>query len=111
MDCYEIWVDLVPGTHDMEFVGAVHNWLGHLQAMGGVSSYRIKRRKLGFGPDFLGEWFISIEFENMAQADIAFDEAATRAPEVEKLHAEVYSKVCNYRSGLYRDFPDKVRKI
>ncbi|MCC6403490.1 MAG: hypothetical protein IT207_05720 [Fimbriimonadaceae bacterium] len=110
MDCYEIWVDLVPGTSDLGFVEAVHAWLGHIQATSGLARYRIKRRKLGFGPDFLGEWHISIEFEDLAQLDAAFHEAAARTPEVEALHAEVYRKVCNYRSGLWRDFPDKVRE-
>lgn len=110
MDCYEIWVDLVPGTKDMDFVDAVHGWLGYLQSKGEIESYRIKRRKLGFGPDFLGEWYISIEFQDLSQVDRAFHDAASRLPEVEALHAAVYSKVCNYRSGLWRDFPDKVRQ-
>jgi hypothetical protein len=109
VDCYEIWVDLVPGTSDMEFVSSVDAWLGHLRQQGGLASWRIKRRKLGFGPEGLGEWHISIEFEGLAQLDEAFFEAAARRPDVEALHAEVYRRVTNYKSGLYRDFPDAVR--
>ncbi len=109
MDCYEIWVDLLPGVGDLEFVDAVHGWLGHLKGRGEIAGFRVKRRKFGFGPTGMGEWFISIEFDNLAQMDAAFMEAATRRPDVEALHAAVYSKVTNYKSGLYRDFPDAVR--
>lgn len=109
MDTYEIWVDLVPGTKDLEFVDAVHAYLGYLKAQGKLEGFRIRRRKLGFGPDGLGEWNISIEFRDLAQADEAFLRAATRDEQIEGLHAPVYSKVCNYKSGLYRDFPDSVR--
>lgn len=93
----------------MEFVQALHGWLGHLKGQGTLASYRITRRKFGFGPEGLGEWHVTIEFENLAQADAAFAVAATRSPEVEALHAEVYRRVTNYKSGLYRDFPDAVR--
>jgi hypothetical protein len=110
MDTYEIWVDLVPGTRDLEFVDAVHAYLGHLMAQGKIEGYRVRRRKLGFGPDGLGEWNVSIEFRNLAQVDEAFLRAARRDEEIEGLHAPVYSKVCNFKSGLFRDFPDAVRE-
>lgn len=109
MDCYEIWVDLQPGTTDLEFTDAVHGFLGHLKAQGKLESYRIRRRKFGFGPEVLGEFNISIEFRSLAQLDEAFFEAATREPESEALHAEVFRRVRNFRSALYRDFPDAVR--
>lgn len=109
MDCYEIWVDLAPGAKDLELVEAIDAWLNHLKPHG-VSSWRITRRKLGFGPAEIGEFHITIEFENLAAVDRAFLQAATRTPEEEKLHAAVYSRVTNYKSGLYRDFPDSVRQ-
>lgn len=93
----------------MEFVAAVHAWLGYLKSHGALAGYRIKRRKLGFGPAGLGEWYISIEAEGLAQLDSAFAIAATRTPEVEALHAAVYRRITNYKSGLYRDFPDACR--
>lgn len=106
MDCYEIWVDLAPEVKDLEFIEAVQNWLDHLKPHG-IASYRIKRRKLGFGP---AEFHISIEFQNLADLDRAFLQAAARTPEEEKLHAAVYSRVVNFKSALYRDFPDSVRQ-
>ncbi|MBX3111079.1 MAG: hypothetical protein KF857_03645 [Fimbriimonadaceae bacterium] len=109
MDCYEIWVDLAPGVKDLEFVDALRAYLGAFQADGRLESFRIRRRKLGFGPEGLGEFCITIEFKDLAQLDTAFNQAATRSGVVEQLHAQVYSRVRNFKSALYRDFPDPVR--
>ncbi|HJP83286.1 MAG TPA: DUF6614 family protein [Fimbriimonadaceae bacterium] len=111
MNHYEIWVDLAPGANDLEFVQAVQNYLNHFRDQGKVESYTIRRRKFGFSPPELGEFYISIAFRSLAQLDEAFFVAATRDESVEQLHREVYSRVCNFKSALYRDFPDEVRKI
>ena len=109
MNCYEIWTDLQPGTNDLEFVGFVKAYLGHLEGKGLVESFRIRRRKLGFGPDGFGEWNITLEFRDLHQLDEAFGLVATRSGEIEKLHHEVYSRVRNAKFALYRDYPDEVR--
>ena len=111
MNHYEIWVDLAPGANDLEFVQAVQNYLNHFRDQGKVESYTIRRRKFGFSPPELGEFYISIAFLSLAQLDEAFLVAATRDKVVEPLHREVYSRVSNFKSALYRDFPDEVRKI
>ncbi len=109
MNCYEIWVDLAPGVDDLEFVDALRGYLGAFQTDGQLETYRIRRRKFGFGPEGLGEFCITLEFKNLALLDAAFSTAATRTGEIEKLHREVYSRVRNFRSALYRDFPDPER--
>jgi hypothetical protein len=110
VNLYEIWVDLAPGTPDLEFVAAVDAWLGLLKDRGAVESWRVSRRKFGFGPEGLGEWHVSIEFRDLAQMDEAFHHAARRTGDVEEAHARVYRIVTNYKSGLYRDFPDPERE-
>ena len=110
MNCYAIWVDLSPGVGDLEFANALAAYLGHLKSLGLIEGSRVMRRKLGFGPAELGEWFIQIETRDLAQLDSAFNEAAARQGESELLHSEVFRRVRNFRSGLYRDFPDAVRK-
>lgn len=110
MDTYETWVDLAPGVNDLEFVRAVETYLGYLRGLGHLEAFRIRRRKLGFGPPDLGEFNISMEFQDLAQMDEAFLRAARRDPEVESLHAAVFSRVRGFRSALYRDFPDPVRE-
>ncbi len=109
MNTYEIWCNLAPGAKDMELVAALRGYLGHFRQQGLVQSYRIRRRKFGFGPATLGEFCISIEFRNLADMDLVFGQAAQRAGEVEKLHMEVYSRVKDFQSALYRDFPDEGR--
>lgn len=110
MDYYDIWVNLAPGTNDLEFVKSVRAYMDHIVQGGHMSGYRIRRRKFGFGPESLGEFNISLEFESLAKLDAAFDEIATREGIVEDLHHAVYSKVRDFKSALYRDFPDPVRK-
>ncbi|MCB0825874.1 MAG: hypothetical protein KDC26_06765 [Armatimonadetes bacterium] len=109
MNCYEIWVDLAPGVKDLELVTAVENYLGALKNDGKIELFRIKRRKFGFGPEALGEFWISIETKDLAQLDDAFHTVVPREGEMEKLHAAVFSRITNYKSGLWRDFPDPER--
>lgn len=110
MDCYQIWADLAPGVRDLELVTALGDYLGALQHERKIDSFRIMRRKLGFGPEGLGEWSISIYVQNLTQLDQAFLTAAARVDPVESLHRNVWEKVVNFRSALYRDFPDAVRE-
>lgn len=109
MNIYQIWVDLLPGVSDLEFTQAVQAYLGALVESGTLHSYRITRRKFGFGPSNLGDFNISLEFENLAQLDEAFNQVAPRVDPIEGLHRAVFSKVTNFQSGLYRDFPAPVR--
>jgi hypothetical protein len=109
VDYYEIWCDLRDSSQDVQFCSALDTYLGYLKEKGFLEGHKVKRRKLGFSPDGWGEFNISIEFRDMAQMDLAFNRAATRDPEVEPLHRDVYSRICNTKFALYRDFPDPVR--
>jgi hypothetical protein len=109
MDHYTIWVNLRDSRQDLAFVEAVNAWMGALKARGTVESWVIRRRKFGFGPEGLGEFFIAIACRDLAQLDAAFNVAAARSGEIEAVHARVYSMVTDFKSALYRDFPDPVR--
>lgn len=106
MNLYEIWVDLAPGATDRELVTAIQNWLERHVQNQTIETYRISRRKFGFGFAPLGEFHITIETRDLAQLDAAFNLSATRTGDVEHFHREVYSRVTNYHAALYRDFPD-----
>jgi hypothetical protein len=107
MDVYHIWCDLKDGREDRAFAAAVAAYLDHHRAGGRIESWRLLRRKLGLGPDGMGEFHILIETKDLTQLEKAFRAAAERSGEVEKLHAAVYSRVTNARFGLARDFPDR----
>jgi hypothetical protein len=109
MDHYHIWCNLRESCADLTFVQNVRAYLGHLKGQGLLEEFTISRRKLGFGPPELGEFHIDIATRDMAQLDHAFSAAAARSGEVERLHAAVYAMVTDFRSALYREFPDAVR--
>jgi len=109
VNCYQMWFNLVDAARDLEFCRSVSAYLGHLKERGTIQSFTVTRRKLGFGPAELGEFQVMVWTRDLAQLDAAFNLAAARSGEVERLHAPVYSMVRDFRSALYRDFPDPAR--
>ena len=109
VDHYHVWVDLRQGVKDMDFATSITAMMQHMQRASTIEGHTLTRRKLGFGPETLGEWHIDILVKDMAQLEAAFDQVTPRTGEMEKLHAAVWSKVTNFKSGLWRDFPDANR--
>lgn len=105
-----IWCNLKDPHKDLDFCDRVEKYLGSLRDQGAIEGFRLTRRKLGFGPEALGEFMIDIHAKDLAQLDSAFNRAAARAAPLEGLHAAVYSAITDFRSALYRDFPDPVRR-
>jgi len=110
MNIYHIFCSLKAGTSDIAFADALDAWLGHLEAKNTITGWRLMRRKLGLGPDDLGEFHIMIETASLGALDKAFTLAASRSGTAETLHYEVTRKIKSIRFALYRDFPDDVRK-
>ncbi len=110
MDIYHVWCDLRPGVGDLAFSENVALCMDHLRAEGVIESWRLTRRKLGFGPKELGEWHLMIELRDLAQLDAAFQQMAGRAEPVEGMHHGMNSLVTNATFGLTRDFPDPFRR-
>lgn len=111
MNYYEIWCDLVDTRRDVEFARNVEAYLGHLRDSGMIAGFRLTRCKFGFNQPGLGEFHITVMAESLAQLDSAFEAVAPREGDVQTLHAKVYSMVTNFRSALYRDFPDPGRHV
>jgi hypothetical protein len=109
MNHYHIWCNLKDTHKDVEFAQNVRTYLGRLQDAGTIAAYTLSRRKLGFGPAELGEFHIVISANDLAQLESAFDLVAARSGPLEAAHAKVYSMVTDFRSALYRDFPDPQR--
>ena len=110
MDYYHGWFDLKPGVRDTDFARGMTHYMTHLKERGLIEGYRLARRKLGLGPSEIGEFHLMIEPRDLAQLDTAFNHVASRAEPVESTHFDVNSKVTNLKFGLYRDFPDPVRR-
>jgi hypothetical protein len=110
MDYYHGWFDLKPGVKETDFARGLARYMGHLKDKGLIEGWKLSRRKLGLAPADFGDFHLVIETRNMAQLDEAFNHVASRAEPVESIHFDVNSKVQNARFGLYRDFPDPVRR-
>jgi hypothetical protein len=110
VDLYHIWCDLERGISDLAFCEEVERYLGALRDAGRIEAFRLSRRKLGLGPQDLGEFHIQIEIADLAQLDSAFHDVSQRSGPVDLLHSAVQRSVRNVRFALYRDFPDAWRQ-
>lgn len=109
MDIYHIWCNLKPGVRDLDFVDGVRAYLDRLKNGELLRAYRITRAKLGLSPPQLREFHITLEFDDLAQMQSAFNTVSSRTEPVESLHHAVNSKVQDIYFALYRDFPDPTR--
>jgi hypothetical protein len=110
MDYYQGWFDLKPGVKDTEFARDLARYMSYLSENKLIEGRKLMRRKLGLAPAGFGEFHIVMETKDLAQLDEAFRHVASRTEPVESVHFGVNSKVENIRFGLYRDFPDAVRR-
>ncbi len=110
MDIYHVWCDLKPGVRDMQFHAAVVRCMDHFRGENLIESWRLTRRKLGFGPKELGEWHLMIELRDLRQLEDAFQRMASRSDPEETQHHGMNALVINATFGLTRDFPDASRR-
>ena len=111
MDYYDIWFNLKDSHKDTEFCAALEAYMAYMVAEGKIEGYRLRRRRLGFGPAALGEFNITIETHGLAQLDEAFNRAAPQSAEAEALGRAVYAQVKDMVTGLSRDFPDPAEDL
>lgn len=108
MNLYLVSFDLKPGVGDVEFTEHLSAYLQPMLDAGAISSWRLVRRKLGFG-HVLADFLLTIETETLAQLDAAFTIASRRDEPIESLHFHVNRWASNLSFSLYRDFPDAHR--
>ena len=83
--------------------------MDHLKEQELIETWRLTRRKLGFGAPGLGEFHLMIEVKDLGQLERAFERVAERADPAESVHFGVNSLARNAVFALYRDFPDAFR--
>lgn len=109
MNIYHVWCNLKESRRDLEFAENVRTLMEFLVKSGDMSAWRLTRRKLGFGPNELGEFHITMEFPSLVELEKTFGDMARRSGELEELHRKVFVMVTDFKSALYRDFPDPGR--
>ena len=110
MDIYHIWANKDGDITDLEFVNNMRGFLQHLQDEGKMESFRITRCKMGFrSVADMPEWFIIMEFTDMAQIDAAFHRVAPLKGELEDKHRSFNQFVSgDIQHALWRDYPDTI---
>jgi hypothetical protein len=107
MDIYHIWADKQGDISDLDWVNNMKSFFDHLKAEGKLETYRITRCKMGFRSMDIPEWHIMMEFQNMAQMDLAFQRVAPLEGELETKHRSFNQFVAgNIQHALFRDWPD-----
>jgi hypothetical protein len=108
MDLYTIWADKQGEISDLEWVSNMRKFFDHLIEENKMVNYRITRCKMGFRsiPD-MPEWMIIMEFNDMAQMELAFKRVAKLEGELEDKHRSFNQFVSgNIQHALFRDWPD-----
>ena len=109
MDIYHIWADKQGDISDLDWVNNMKSFFDHLKAEGKLETYRITRCKMGFRSMDIPEWHIMMEFQNMAQMDLAFQRVAPLEGELETKHRSFNQFVAgNIQHALFRDWPDEL---
>ena len=107
-DIYTIWANKEGELTDLEFATNMRGFLQQLVDEGKMESFRITRCKMGFrSVADMPEWFIMMEFKNMAQIDEAFHRVAPLEGELEDKHRSFNQFVSgDIQHALWRDWPD-----
>jgi hypothetical protein len=109
MNLYHCAIDLRDDAKAVQFAVAVEAWMLHLQSQGVIETWRLCRRKLGFGAPKARDFLLEIELQDLAQLDQAFRLTGSGSEDVERLYTSVHKMVGEADIALYRPFPDPER--
>jgi hypothetical protein len=109
MNLYHCSIDLRDDSKALVFSAALEVWMNHLKAQGVIQTWRLCRRKLGFGAPRARDFLLEIEVEGLTQLDQAFRFTATSDEKTYRLYTTVHQMVGEVDVALYRPFPDPER--
>ncbi|MFQ1699957.1 DUF6614 family protein [Loktanella agnita] len=109
MNLYHCAIDLRDDAKAVPFASALDAWMNHLQSNGVIMSWRLYRRKLGFGSLHTRDFLLEVEVRDLTQLDQAFRFTGKGDEEVERLHTPVHQMVGELEITLFRPFPDPER--
>lgn len=109
MNLYHCGIDLQHSAKAVSFAVAMEAWMTCLQDKGVIQSWRLCRRKLGFGAPVSRDFLLEIELRDMTQLDEAFRFTGSGDAEVERLYTTVHQMIGVVDTALYRPFPDPER--
>ena len=84
------------------------SFLDHLVGEEKMVSYRVTRCKMGFRSMDIPEWHIMMEFNDMAQLEMAFKRVAPLEGDLESKHKSFNQFAENLQHAYFRDWPDQI---
>jgi hypothetical protein len=106
MDLYHCMIELRAEAHALAFARATSDWMGHLQARGLVSDWRLMRRKFGLASGPHSDFLLEISLPNLAGLDTAFAALSHADDEASRCYDRMHGMIARADVGLYRPFPD-----
>jgi len=110
MNLYTCAIELRDDAKAISFSMALESWMTLLQERQAIRSWRLYRRKLGFGAPVARDFRLDIEVEDMTQLDAAFRLTATHDEDIERLYGAVHQMIGAVDIALYRPFPDPEKR-
>lgn len=107
MNFYHCSIDLRNDAKALSFALAVDSWMKNLKASGSIQSWRLCRRKLGFGAPHARDFLLEVEVRDLSQLDSAFRYTGSGDEEVERLYSTVHQMIGEFDVALFRPFPDQ----
>jgi hypothetical protein len=110
MNLYHCMIELRPEARALGFAQACANWMGHLQAQGLISSWRLMRRKFGLSSERHTDFLLEIDIPGLATLDAAFSALATADDEATRRYDQMHGMIAHVDVGLYRPYPDPTQR-
>jgi hypothetical protein len=105
MNVYQAFFNLKSGVSDSKFAEILQAYMAYLEERRELRSWRLLRRKLGLGPNEIGEYQLMMEFDKLDDLDRSFGDAAPRSTTAERMHHDVYKMIDKVTFCLFRDYP------
>jgi hypothetical protein len=110
MNLYHCMIELRPEARALAFAQACSQWMGHLQAQGLITDWRLLRRKLGLASGQHTDFLLEIELPALSTLDTAFSALATADADATRRYDLLHGMIARAEVGLYRPYPDPTQR-
>jgi hypothetical protein len=111
MNHLHFWCQLKADVSAREFCDGVREFLGRLYERELIEGFNLARRDFTIDPPGLGEFHVTVDFRDAAQASRAFVEAGHENGEMEGLEKIVAEFVKDATVAMYRDWPPQIGRL
>jgi hypothetical protein len=110
MNLYHCMIELKTEARALAFSQACANWMGHLQAQGLITGWRLLRRKFGLSSGQHTDFLLEMEVPDLSALDAAFSALATAEDDATRRYDQMHCMIANAEVGLYRPYPDQSQR-